>query len=93
MRLQICHLSDIHFLDKNNSIISKQESLCRAILESSFKNEKILFLISGDIAQSGMGQQYDVAFEFFTYIKNKLTKEKILFPISFSLQGIMIVYL
>lgn len=76
MRLQICHLSDIHFLDKNNSLISKQESLCRAILESSFKNEKILFLISGDIAQSGMGQQYDVAFEFFTYIKNKLTKEK-----------------
>lgn len=49
MRLQICHLSDIHFLDKNNSLISKQESLCRAILESSFKNEKILFLISGDI--------------------------------------------
>ena len=76
MRLQICHLSDIHFLDKNNSLISKQESLCRAILESSFKNQKILFLISGDIAQSGMGQQYDVDFEFFTYIKNKLTKEK-----------------
>ena len=76
MRLQICHLSDIHFKDENNSLIQKQEWICRAILENSLKNEKILFLISGDIAQSGRKEQYNIAFDFFSYIKDQLKQEK-----------------
>lgn len=43
MRLQICHLSDIHFLEKDNAIEEKRVNLCNAILEDSYKNDKILF--------------------------------------------------
>lgn len=40
MRLQICHLSDIHFWTQKNYIDEKKEKICDAIL-SRAKEEKI----------------------------------------------------
>ena len=59
MRIQICHLSDIHFIVGQNSIEEKKDKLCSAILEYACKGENILFLISGDIVQSADTKQYD----------------------------------
>ena len=52
MRLQICHLSDIHFWTQKNYIDEKKEKICDAILSRAKRREDILFLVSGDIAQS-----------------------------------------
>lgn len=75
MRLLICHLSDIHFSD-NNSIILKRDKICSAILSKAFRNEKILFLISGDIANWGREVEYAIAIDFFSDLMGCLEKEK-----------------
>ena len=76
MRLQICHLSDIHFVVGENAILDKKGQLSRAILEHAHKNEAILFLISGDIAQSCNSDEYIKAMDFFIYLQDELKKEK-----------------
>ena len=76
MRLQICHLSDIHFNRENNAIEKKKTKFCSAILKNALKGENILFLISGDIAQSGDVEEYNIAHAFFSYIKEELYKQK-----------------
>lgn len=76
MRLQICHLSDIHFIVGENAIEQKKDKLCSAILENAYKNQEILFLVSGDIAQSCDLKQYEIAMEFFIDIQNELQKQK-----------------
>lgn len=76
MRLQICHLSDIHFVTGENAILDKKEQLSRAILEYTHKNEDMLFLVSGDIAQSCDNDEYIEAMGFFIYLQEELKKEK-----------------
>ena len=76
MRLQICHLSDIHFNKDNNAIEKKKDKFCSAILKNAFKGENVLFLISGDIAQSGYVEEYNIAHAFFSNIKEELYKQK-----------------
>jgi len=76
MRVPICHLSDIHFVEGKNAILEKKEQLCSAILEYIHKNEDVLFLISGDIAQSCDENQYIVAKSFFKDIQETLFKRK-----------------
>lgn len=53
MRITICHLSDIHFATCENTILEKQKKLCDAILQDALKKDVIIFIVSGDIAQSG----------------------------------------
>lgn len=76
MRLQICHLSDIHFVSGKNYIDGKKEKICDAILSRACLSEDILFLVSGDIAQSCSVQEYNLALDFFMYIKDELFKKK-----------------
>lgn len=76
MRLQICHLSDIHFLAGKNYVDEKKEKICDAILSRAEKREDILFLISGDIAQSCSEKEYDMALDFFEYLKEELNIRK-----------------
>jgi len=76
MRLQICHLSDIHFILGKNFIDDKKDKICDAILSRAYKSEDILFLVSGDIAQSCSAKEYDIAMDFFVYIKDELFKKK-----------------
>ena len=76
MGLRICHLSDIHFIVGKNAIEEKKDKLCSAILEYAHKGEEILFLISGDIAQSCDSKQYNIAMDFFLYIQEELQRQK-----------------
>lgn len=76
MRLQICHLSDIHFVTGENAVLEKKEQLSRAILEHTHKNEDMLFLVSGDIAQSCNNDEYMQAMEFFVYLQEEIKKGK-----------------
>ena len=76
MRLQICHLSDIHFWTQKNYIDEKKEKICDAILSRAKRREDILFLVSGDIAQSCSEEEYDIALDFFEYLKENLNAKK-----------------
>ena len=63
MRITICHLSDIHFAVDGNTILEKQEKLCNAILQDALKKEVIIFIVSGDIAQSGQAKEYEIVYK------------------------------
>ena len=72
----IIHLTDIHIkkIKEENSIFEKQESLykaCQSIITSS---DKLILVISGDIAYSGKKEEYINAFDLIEYIKTKLEK-------------------
>ena len=76
MRITICHLSDIHFAINGNTILEKQEKLCNAILQDALKKDIIIFIVSGDIAQSGQANEYEIAYNFFTEIQEYLEMKK-----------------
>lgn len=87
MRITICHLSDIHFAVDGNTILEKQEKLCNAILQDALKKEVIIFIVSGDIAQSGQAEEYEIAYNFFTEIQEYLEKKKELRVLFFFVPG------
>ena len=87
MRITICHLSDIHFAVDGNTILEKQEKLCNAILQDALKKDIIIFIVSGDIAQSGQANEYGIAYNFFTEIQEYLEKKKELRVLFFFVPG------
>ena len=76
MRITICHLSDIHFGKDGNTILEKKEKICDAILQNALKRDIVLFIVSGDIAQSGQEIEYEIALNFFMQIQEYLEKRK-----------------
>ena len=91
MRLTICHLSDIHFDHSKNILLDRQKKLCDAILQDAFKRDFIIFIVSGDISQSGQEEEYKIAHKFFMEIKEYLIKKKEIKVLFFSHLEIMIV--
>ena len=87
MRITICHLSDIHFGLDGNTILEKQEKLCDAILQNALKKDIILFIVTGDIAQSGQEEEYSIAMDFFLDVKEYLEKRKSLRILFFFVPG------
>ncbi|CAK7010808.1 metallophosphoesterase [Tissierella sp.] len=82
MRIILCHLSDIHFkLDKKNSLLDKEEKLSEAIrshiqmVSSNNLENRIFFIITGDIAFSGKSEEYDIALNFIIKLQDKLKEE------------------
>lgn len=72
MKLAILHLSDIH-IEKDNSqwLLKKAELIVKAVWNHFSECGKIIFVVSGDIANTGTVEQYGYAKEFF----RKLLKE------------------
>lgn len=87
MRATICHLSDIHFGNDGNTLLQKQENLCNAILQDALKRDIIIFIVSGDIAQSGQREEYELAYNFFTEIQEYLGKRKEIRSLFFFVPG------
>lgn len=78
----MCHLSDIHFrVDKKNSLLDKRKRLSEAIRSSiqitsnSNSENRIFFVITGDIAYSGKSEEYDIALDLMIEIEEEIKKE------------------
>jgi len=65
MKVAIVHISDIHFKSKSDVGFKRQEKLANAIGFSRSPDERILFVVTGDIANSGTSSEYAVAADFF----------------------------
>src|ERR1700745_616994 len=65
MKLAIVHLSDIHFKGKNDVGFKRREKLANTIAFSRSPDERLLFIVTGDIAYSGTTIQYEAASDFF----------------------------
>ena len=66
MKIAILHLSDIH-IEKNNNqwLISKAERIVSAVWNDFTECDKIIIVVSGDIANTGTEVEYGYAKEFF----------------------------
>lgn len=58
-------LSDIHIKDKGVTFLDKHESIANIVVSSSAGVEAIYIIVSGDIAFSGVAEQYNIASVFF----------------------------
>ena len=76
--MSICfvHFSDIHFKNSSNRISDRISQIEDSLSGSIEKNSEVIMLFSGDIAFSGLKEQYEIAKNFFDaiieYIKNDL---------------------
>lgn len=67
MQISILHLSDLHFKAENNSIFEKQNQFFDAIKNNLNISKYLFILITGDIANIGIENEY---IEFKKFIKN-----------------------
>lgn len=68
----IIHLSDIHIHDEKDLILKKVEKIYNATKNKLRSMEKVVIMITGDIAFSGMQDQYFTGINFFESLKVKL---------------------
>ncbi len=78
MKIGIIHLSDIHIKSENDRIISKSKLIVNSIQNQINSLDKLIILITGDIAFSGLESQYYTAYCFLDEIKSSIeNKQKI----------------
>ena len=75
MEILLIHLTDIHFTLKTD-YTKKIALFVRAILSEVGKTQKLFFIISGDIANMGKHEEYEVAQKFLSVSKTLLTGER-----------------
>ena len=75
MRLNVIHLSDIHFKESDNPVASRVDDIASAIFSLARSVDKNLIAISGDIAFSGSKSEYDVATKFIEGLQAALENE------------------
>lgn len=72
MKVALIQISDVHLRSINNRIDKKLDMFVNRLSHQLAKNEKVIFLLTGDIANSGKEVEFNVAKRFFGDIKSKL---------------------
>lgn len=75
MKVAIVHLSDIHLKSSHDPVIAREKffiAACRPIFQEC---NNAIFVVSGDIANSGKKEEYEVALSFFKDIEQRLRDE------------------
>ncbi|HKM47473.1 MAG TPA: metallophosphoesterase [Terriglobales bacterium] len=74
MRIEIVHLSDIHFRKAGNPLLKVVDQLVLAVNSVDPSASLFLVVVSGDIAYSGQPAEYKAALDFFREFREKLAK-------------------
>lgn len=75
MKLGILHLSDLHI----GTITPEINTLNSLVCSLKYKIQNItdlLIIISGDIAQSGKKEEYELAFDYFMHLEAGFLKQR-----------------
>jgi len=78
------HLSDIHFSNKNNILLTKKDSLINDIYSHVCQCDYTFIITSGDLAFAGQSEEYEQLFDFYETLKSRLDKNKIPFEYIFA---------
>ncbi|QOY51713.1 metallophosphoesterase [Candidatus Sulfurimonas baltica] len=72
MKISILHLSDLHFKKDNNKIIEKETLLFDAFKNEISQYEHLFITITGDIAYSGLKEEYALVKSFLNRLENRI---------------------
>ena len=72
MRIALIHLTDIHFRKGRNPISDRVVQLATAINSVDPTCSLYLLVVSGDVAFSGLDEEYALALEFFNTLAHRL---------------------
>lgn len=81
MKVAIIQLSDIHFSNEKDLICSRHEAFCRSCKYLINECSKVIFVISGDIANYGTKEQYDLAYHWLKNCETFWRKNQGLFSL------------
>lgn len=76
MSIVIVHLTDIHIKEQHedNPILDKIEKIHAAIKSTVNRNDHVIFAITGDLAYSGLEEEYNIVDDFITKIKDDVSQ-------------------
>lgn len=77
MKIGLIHFSDIHIKSGADFIIANKEAVAKACKAAVSDCTRIVVVITGDVANSGTAEEYQVAFDFLKYIETVIKKESI----------------
>jgi len=84
MTIAILHLSDIHIRGVTDPILKKANRIASCLYSALSEASHVLIVVSGDIAYSGQGSQYDQAATFLHEIRTAVIAENAV-PVNFIL--------
>ncbi len=61
MQILVLHLSDIHIREENDPVLGRVEHIVSAVRDLASDPDVCLLALSGDIANSGLAEQYELA--------------------------------
>lgn len=73
-KLAVLHLSDIHLKPGRNAVLGRVEQIARALGAFSHEAGDVLIVISGDVAYSGVEEEYLVAKELIQRLREALVQ-------------------
>lgn len=76
MYVLLIQLSDIHLDLVGNEIVTREELIANVIKDQLLKANRIILIISGDIAEAGRKEQYEIATSFLKRLEIKLRNIK-----------------
>lgn len=76
MKVGILHLSDIHIKNEYDKILGKSDNIINAVQNKIFNIDRLIILVTGDIAFCGKEFQYEIAYYFLEEIKCQLEKKQ-----------------
>ena len=65
MKIAIVHLSDIHFKSRSDVGFKRCKNLANTIAFARSPDERLIFVVTGDVANTGSSAEYAVAEDFF----------------------------
>ena len=69
MSIALVHISDIHFSNKfDNPVLSRKEALLAALRAKISPSDQCSIIFSGDIANWGLAEEYEIALDFIESI-------------------------
>ena len=75
MKIAIVHISDLHIISSHDVVVARAKyflAACRPVFQVV---EHAIFVVSGDIANTGTSKEYEVAYSFFNGFEQKLREE------------------
>ena len=72
MRIAILHLSDLHINDSKANILNRSDKIADAIRVRLADATECVIAISGDVAEAGLEDQYNLAFTFIADLSSQI---------------------